>query len=477
MNSFVSRLILSSIILCSVVGTVSAQLTENSTENDSILDLLPAILAGAKTRLPRPIDFKVSVPRIPNNNEYVIELSTNAWTIPINANPSAAIATTTTNELQKAIDWAKQQGYGRVIFPNGNYLIGKYSNSIYQAGIDLHGETEYVLSSGTVLEMHQNNKWNYCVLRVQGVSDVTIRGGTIKGDRATHIYTPRSSDGSTAHDEGHGICVWGNSQRVFVNNMNIHSLTGDGSLLLSSNDVRYQSNNIHSNRRQGISIVGGIRVAVENNQIHHIRGTSPQFGVDIEGAGREDRDILIRNNDFHHNRGGDIVNTSGKNVFIINNTLDQGTEGDNHRYIDGPLVTWERTDNVIANNTITMYNGSVNGRLGYIQYSGGNDNNPQTTYVHNNVCNNCGMYMYRAEGADIRNNKFFGYFLSLSHFRNVVLVDNLVTYSDTGPRYCWSYRFDNVTGSASGNYIEDTPANIPLSETRPHTLQCVLNGF
>ena len=145
--------------------------------------------------------------------------------------------------------------------------------------------------------------------------------------------------------------------------MQMHSLTGDGSLLLSSSDVRYSRNNIHNNRRQGISVVGGIRVAIDRNEIHHIRGTSPQFGVDIEGAGREDRDILIRDNDFHHNRGGDIVNTSGKNVFIVNNTMDQGTAGRDHRYIDGPLVTWERTDNVIFGNTITMYDGSVNVRL------------------------------------------------------------------------------------------------------------------
>lgn len=439
-------------------------------EDNSILEYIPAILAGAK-KLPKAIDFKIATPRVSNNNEYVINLS--QFNVPINASASAAVATSTTNSLQNAIDWAKDQGYGRVIFPAGNYLIGKYGNSIYQSGIDLHSETEYVLSSGTVFEMYGNDKWNYCVLRIQNETDVTVRGGTIKGDRSTHTYTPRS-DGATAHDEGHAVCVWG-SQRVAVKEMRIHSVTGDGSLLLDSKDVSYRSNNIYNNRRQGVSVVGGIRVSILNNEIHHISGTSPQFGVDIEGAGRDDRDILIRNNNFHHNRGGDIVNTSGKNVFIVNNVMDQGTEG--ITYVDGPIVTWERTDNVIAYNEITMYNGSYNGRLGFIQYSGNNDNNPETTYVHNNVCNNCGMYMYKAEGADIRNNKFYGYFLALADFKNVILKDNLVTYSDTGPRYCWSYRFNNVLGVASGNYIEDQPANIPLSTTKPHTLECVLRGF
>lgn len=445
--------------------------------DDNIFDYLPSIVTAANNSIPRPVNFKVIAPSISSSSVYVIQLSTDAWNIPINATPSAALAALTTVELQKALDWAKSQGYGQVIFPDGNYLIGKYGNSIYQAGIDLHSETEYVLSPGTVIEMYKNDKWNYCVLRVEGKTDVTIRGGTIKGDRNTHIFTPRRSDRSTAHDEGHGICVWGASQRILIRDMTIHSVTGDGSLLLDSNDVRYANNNIYNNRRQGISVVGGIRVDIDSNEIHHIRGTSPQFGVDIEGAGREDRDIVIRGNNFHHNRGGDVVNTSGRNVFIIRNVMHQGIEGRDHRYIDGPIVTWENTDNVIARNTITMLNGSVNGRLGYIQYSRGNDRNPQTTYVHDNVCNNCGMYMYRAEGADIRRNKFFGYFLDLSYFTNAVLIDNVVTFHENGPRYCWSYRFNQAYGFARGNRVGDKEVTIPLSTTQPHTLDCVVAGF
>ncbi|MBX2849267.1 MAG: right-handed parallel beta-helix repeat-containing protein [Acidiferrobacterales bacterium] len=466
MPPHVSTFYLKLILLIQAFYTISVY------AEDSVLDFLPSIIAGVN-KLPVPIEFKVAYPNISGNTEYII--STSEWDIPSNGTN----AIKTTDNLQAAIDYASAQGYQRVVIPGGTYLVGKYGNDIYQSGLDLYSDTEYVLSNGATIEMISNNRWNYCVLRIQGQTDVTVSGGTIKGDRNTHVYTPRSTDGATAHDEGHGICVWGESQRVHIKGMRIHSLTGDGSLLLDSKDVRYTDNEIYNNRRQGVSVVGGVRVAIEDNEIHHIRGTAPQFGVDIEGAGREDRDIIIRDNYFHHNGGGDIVNTSGDNVYIINNVMNQGTEGSSFdvRYTDGPIVTWEKTNNVIVGNDITMYNGSYNGRLGFIQYSGGNDNNPEITYVHDNVCNNCGMYMYRAEGADIRNNKLYGYFLSLSHFTNVTLVDNLVTYSPDGPRYCWSYRFNNVLGTASGNYIEDQPANIPLSEKVPHTLQCVLDGF
>lgn len=413
--------------------------------------------------------FKAKLPEIPNGDTYTIELD--RWDIPnTNTDPIK-----TTANLQEAIDWAHEKGYSQVILPKGEYLVGEDVNDIYQGGIDIRSNTEFIFSEGAVLTIDTNNKWNYCVLRLNG-DNIIVRDGTIKGERDTHVFTPRTSDGKTAHDEGHGICVWSNNN-VLVKNMKLHNLTGDGSLVLESNDVTFIDNNIYNNRRQGISVVGGIRIEITNNEIHHIKGTSPQFGVDIEGAGREDKDILIQKNYFHHNTGGDIVNASGKNVYILDNIMEQG---DGSKYVDGPIVSWHKTHNIIARNTVTMVDGSVNGRLGYIQYSsGGEKGHNRATYVHDNIMNSCGMYMYKSSDADVRRNKFLGYFLAFSEFENAILVDNLVTYSEKHPklRFCWSYRFKDVTGSASGNYLGDNPEEIPLSETEPYTLQCVLDGW
>ena len=127
-----------------------------------------------------------------------------------------------------------------------------------------------------------------------------------------------------------------------------------------------------------------------------------------------------------------------------------------------------------------MASGSVNGRLGYIQYSdGGAKEHNKTTYVHDNVFNNCGMYMYNSSDADVRRNKFLGYFVAFNDFKNVTLVDNLVTYSEAHPnlRYCWSYRFKNATGFASNNYLGDALQDLPLSTSTPYTMQCVIDGW
>ncbi len=418
--------------------------------------------------LPRLL-FEVQAPTIPNTSAYTIDLD--QWDIP---NTGTEAIKTTTN-LQAAIDWAHQEGYTQVTLPSGNYLVGEDNSDIYHGGIDIYSNTEFIFSEGAVLMMDTNNKWNYCVLRLNG-ENIIVRDGTIIGDRNTHIFTPRESDGKTAHDEGHGICVWDTSNAL-ITNMKLHTLTGDGSLVLDANNITFTNNTIYNNRRQGISIVGGIGIQITDNEIFNIQGTPPQFGIDIEGPGRVDEDILIQNNYFHNNTGGDIVNTSGENVYILDNIMEQG---DNNTYVDGPLVTWHGTHNVIARNTITMASGSVNGRLGYIQYSNGGDkDHNRATYVHENVCNNCGMYMYDSSDADVRRNELYGYFMSFTDFKNAVLVDNLVTYSEDHPnlRFCWSYRFNNVTGFASGNYIEDMLEEIPLSETEPYSLQCVLDGW
>ena len=421
-----------------------------------ILDLLPGILSGAKNTT---VNFNVTLPSV-KTNEYVIELA--RWDIPNNGTDPVK----TTNNLQRAIDWAASQDFGIIKVPAGYYLIGKYGNGIYQAGIEIPSNTAFVMESGTLIEMAGNDKWNYCVIAVTEQKNVIIRGGTIKGDRDTHTYTPRPSDGATAHDEGHAICIQNESQYVLVEDVNIQNANGDGILLVgqkgpgtSVKDITIRNNNFYNNRRQGISIVGADRVRIGGNEIHHTGGTSPQFGIDIESGIYTSRNIQIIDNYFHHNRGGDIVNTDGRNVFIDKNVMEQGAGS---KYIDGPIVYWKNADQTIRYNSIQMTDGSVNGKSGIIAYSNSRPKvNPALTYIHDNVCHGCGMYMYSSADVDIRQNELKDGYIVLQNFDNLTLINNKVTHSSK----CWAYRFRNVTGRASGNTYNGEPFPIPLSST------------
>ena len=200
--------------------------------------------------------------------------------------------------------------------------------------------------------------------------------------------------------------------------MELHELTGDGVLIVGgkggdgeedtpSTNVTIRNNNIHHNRRQGVSVVGAHNVVIQDNHIHHIEGTSPQFGIDIEGAGRTDRDILIYRNNFHDNGGGDFVSSSGQNVWFEENTSTQCQVNDNGEYdenlpcdleaqSDGPVITWKETSNVIINNTIRMMMRTANGYwgiLGYTHGGGPTRDNPVGNYIAGNTLHNAGIHM------------------------------------------------------------------------------------
>ena len=402
-------------------------------------------------------------PEIPSSR-YCID--TEEWDIPTNRTE----AVKTTDNIQAAIDWAINEGYGEVCLPEGHYLIGKYGNDIYQAGIVLHSNMALLIDENAVIEMAPNDKWNYCAIAVRGESNVVISGGTILGDRDNHTYTPRASDGSIVHDEGHLICIENESQYVTVENVILGKANGDGILMVGSpsgsetQDLKHitvRRNNFSDNRRQGVSLVGSADILIEDNEIHHTIGTSPQFGIDLEGAGRLNENIIVRNNYFHNNRGGDIVNTDGRNVLFESNILKQG---DDSEYIDGPIVYWKNADWTIRDNSVTMRTVSVNNWNGIIMYS--NDNpkaNPATTYIYDNTLNNCGMYMYKGADLEIRNNQMNHGHLAFKEMVNLTLENNTVDH----PSECWAYRFLEVSGNASGNMYNNEAFDIPLQENIP----------
>jgi hypothetical protein len=85
--------------------------------------------------------------------------------------------------------------------------------------------------------------------------------------------------------------------------------------------------NLHHCRRQGITIAGAKNIYIRNNHIHHIEGTAPQAGIDIEDGYDLNQYIYIRQNNFHDNRSYNIVAINGKAIFIENNRLPDTLNG------------------------------------------------------------------------------------------------------------------------------------------------------
>lgn len=92
--------------------------------------------------------------------------------------------------------------------------------------------------------------------------------------------------------------------------------------ILSSNVV-IEDSEFAFNRRQGITVAGAEKIWIRNNELHHMNGTMPQSGIDVEGGFNENgfmnRNIVISDNYFHNNASYDLILYDGENAVVRNN--------------------------------------------------------------------------------------------------------------------------------------------------------------
>jgi hypothetical protein len=218
--------------------------------------------------------------------------------------------------IQKAIDEIAGTG-GTVYVPDGVYLVGGTRGS----RLDLGSKMTFKLAAHAVLKMIPTKKKGYSVLRLTKVSDVTVTGGTVEGDRADHK--------GTFGEWGMGIRVGPDAQRVTVANVIAKEMWGDGFLVKDATDVALCSVVASHNRRQGLSIIDASRVHVIGSVFQDTRGTRPSAGIDIEPSRADQKvvDISIKDSKFINNAGGGIM-IAGKrgsvaNVEIIGNVFEE----------------------------------------------------------------------------------------------------------------------------------------------------------
>lgn len=424
--------------------------------------------AGSTTPLDasgRPVVDTSFARRLPAET-YVVEPA--RWGIPTDGTD----AVRTTEGLQAALDWASRHGFGTVRVPAGRYLVGKVVSDTYVQGISMPGAMALELAPEAQLRMVPNDRWNSCLVLVSNRTDVVVRGGSLVGDRDGHTYTPK--DGSTAHDEGHGICVWGLSSRVLVEDVDLSRFTGDGVLVVGGSTATDSAKNIvirrtvsHGNRRQGFSLVRVDGALLEDNTISEIRGTPPQFGIDIEtppGQGSS-RNIVIARSWFRDNAGGHIANFDGHNVWVEDNTMGQ-TAG--VPQTDAPVVIHPDTDMRILRNSITMTDPTANGLKGIVTYAparqAADTAASEVAYtIASNTCTRCGFYVHDVAPVQLVGNTVADGVVAARNVR-LTLSDTTVTRA-SGP----GYSFSEVTGTATGNLLNGQPVSIPLSDT-PLTL-------
>jgi polygalacturonase len=260
-------------------------------------------------------------------------------------NDIGANGTDTLNDtwaFQKAIDSMAALGGGIVRVRTGNYYINVDTSINMKSHVTL-----YMYDTTRKLIAIATDTGRYNVISIRNVSDVTIMGGKIIGERYIHTGPVCANK----CEQGYGIGIYG-SNNIKVTRTHIANCWGDGIMLtgsagISSKNITLKRVTSFNNRRQGLSILRVDGVTVDSCAFMNTNGTAPQDGIDIEPDSDTAQNITITNCEFGYNVGNGIeMNAKPTTSAVIRNVTVQNNYIHHSKYA-GYI---QHVDNLIFNN-------------------------------------------------------------------------------------------------------------------------------
>ena len=268
-------------------------------------------------RLEQPIDLETYVI---NNNYFGIS-------------SNGEKAENTTKGINEAIEYASKNNIEYIKLERGTYAItGITTTKMEPAGIIVKSNITLDLNN-SIIKQEKNNSIAYISISIQDYNNVEVSNGIIIGDKNEHDYVPDSEN-----QWGHGVYIK-NANEITLNNLEIYDAIGDGICISgeyanennTTNNIDIKNCNIHSNRRQGISIGSGNNINVYNNEIHDIGGSPPHTAIDLEPNGGWQRvsNVIIKENKLYNLKSNRAISVNAyvENVDIIGNEMNGGIFG------------------------------------------------------------------------------------------------------------------------------------------------------
>ncbi len=197
------------------------------------------------------------------------------------------------NALKDVVALSDPTIKNKIVIGKGNYQVTARKNA--DVCIPIGSNTE-VIMNGTV-RITPNDYNSYNIFQIQG-ENVIIKGkGTIIGDKHTHT-------GNTG-EWGMGINLKG-AVNTTISGLTIKDCWGDCIYVGgNSRDVLIEKCHLDHGRRQGISVTKADGVIIKKCIITNVRGTNPQYAIDIEPNKRDSVDnVLIEDVTINDCMGG-----------------------------------------------------------------------------------------------------------------------------------------------------------------------------
>lgn len=297
---------------------------------------------------------------------------------------------------------------GIVNIPAGIYKINTLKSVV------LKSNTNLKLDPQTTLVAIPNAEKSYQFFRVHHVKNVTISGGTLIGDKYSHL--------NNSGEWGMGIDIK-DSQNINISNMNINQMWGDAIYLgtnyrgVPNNQIILKNIKMDDNRRQGLTIVSAKNLYASDLIISNTKGTSPANGIDIEP---NDNKAFLDNLNFNNirtmnNKGNGIQvsltkfsNMSKKIIINLDDHKDSGS------YFG-----------LIINGINKTTTGSINvSNSNYL-------NNRHSNYCFTSISNNNLIVSFKNITQDKNNNfKASKFCIDYTKYKNIKIKNNSITSSN-----------------------------------------------
>lgn len=211
-----------------------------------------------------------------------------------------------------------------VSIPAGTYKIDANKSIIPKNG------SEIKLDPRTKLTVIPTKHGSYRVFQVKNVENVKISGGSLIGDKYTHL--------GNAGEWGMGIEIR-DSKNISISDMNIDKMWGDA-IYVGTNgknsNYNINLNNIRmdDNRRQGLTIISAKKLIGDNIHISNTKGADPASGIDIEPNNKNNilQEIYFKKLNTTNNAGSGFIVSLKSYINSINpisikleNHIDKGS--------------------------------------------------------------------------------------------------------------------------------------------------------
>lgn len=199
-------LVMASLLACSVLSAQerAAWMPEEATSGDKIVDGGERIVLKATyTDLPKATADMSRFTKIWNIDLEKFKIKNDGSVV-------------VSDELNAALQYAKEQGYNRIVFPKGKYLIA------HDKPILLDHKNTIIDLNGAELAIEPNGKQQYNIVEIiNGAENLRLTNGTLRGDRYQHDY--KTIKGS--HEWCEGLLVRSGKQ-LEIDNLTITECTG-----------------------------------------------------------------------------------------------------------------------------------------------------------------------------------------------------------------------------------------------------------